>query len=74
MGLHYVYTWFTKEDVVEALVEYMVGPAFCESMEEEVERCQAAITELLPLAMPPLIDQEDPLQDEAFCQEVLGVC
>ena len=55
------------------LVDYMVGPAFCE-VSEDVERCQAAIKTLLPLAIPALNTEQDHQDEVEFCHMVLGVC
>jgi len=72
-GLHNVFLTFSRPETVQWLVDYMVGPAFCEKS-EDVEKCKKAITELLPLAMPPLVADEDPEEEKQFCQLVLGVC
>jgi len=72
-GLHNVFLTFARPETVQWLVDYMVGPAFCEKS-EEVEKCQKVIKELLPLAIPPLVADESPEEEKQFCQIVLGVC
>merc|ERR1712240_427558 len=72
-GIHGIYDAFEEESTIQALVDYMMGPAFCEA-EEDVARCQEVIPALIPLAIPPLLAQQDHEAEKAFCHEVLGVC
>jgi len=72
-GLHNVFLTFAKPENVQWLVDYMVGPAFCEKS-EEVEKCKKNVTEIVPLAMPPLVADEDPEEEKQFCHLILGVC
>ena len=72
-GIHGIYDAFEEESTIQALVDYMMGPAFCET-EEDVARCKEVIPALIPLAIPPLLNEQDHDAEKAFCQAVLGVC
>ena len=72
-GIHDVFLTFGRDETVQWLVDYMVGPAFCEAS-EEVERCQSAVSALLPLAMAALVKDEVPEEEREFCNAVMGVC
>ena len=71
--LQNLYDGFEEKSTIQMLVDYMVGPAFCET-EEDVARCKEVIPALIPLAIPALIKVIDSSDEDAFCQAVLGVC
>ena len=54
-------------------MEYVSGPAFCESSEDP-EPCKTAIETVLPLAIPALVATQNSEEEISFCKAVLGVC
>merc|ERR1711970_395178 len=72
-GLHNVFVTTAKKEVIQGLVDYMKGPAFCERSEKK-ERCKRVVTELISLAIPPLVADEKPQEEKSFCHLVLGAC
>merc|ERR1711963_663979 len=64
---------FAMPEAVDWLMEYVSGPAFCESSEDP-ESCKQAIETVLPLAIPALAATQNSEEEIAFCKAVLGVC
>merc|ERR1712154_415252 len=73
IGLEYIFATFAMPETVDWLMEYVSGPAFCESSEDP-ESCKQAIETVLPLAIPALAATQNSEEEIAFCKAVLGVC
>ena len=73
IGLEYIFATFAMPETVDWLMEYVSGPAFCESSEDP-EPCKKAIETVLPLAIPALAATQNSEEEIAFCKAVLGVC